>query len=85
VGTGYEGRNPAYLLGGIERDGPDGKVIHWGKPLAVLYDENPKVGISYPDFIWDHGLYIAETQKRIARVHRIPDGILQSLWAESKQ
>ena len=85
AGTGYEGRNPAYLLGGIERDGPDGKVIHWGKPLAVLYDENPEVGISYPDFIWDHGLYISETQKRIARVHRIPDGILQSLWAESKQ
>lgn len=85
AGTGYDGRNPAYLLGGVERDGPDGKVIHWGKPLAVLYDKNPKMRISYPDFIWDRGLYITETQKRIARVHRIPDEILQSLWAESKK
>lgn len=81
-GTGYQGRNPAYLLGGIENDGPDGKVIHWSKPLAVLYAKDPKVRISYPDFIWDEGLYITETQKTIARVHRIPNELLRSLWME---
>lgn len=79
-GKSYMGRNPVFLLGGIEVDSPNGKVIQWGKPVAVLYDKNPKVRISYPDFIWDGGLYITETQKSVARVHRIPDGLLQSLW-----
>ena len=77
---GWDGRNPAYLLGGTEVDGPGGKHIRWGKPLAVLYDSNPKTRISYPDFIWENGLYITETQKTTARVHRIPDGLLRYLW-----
>ena len=82
-GRSYEGRNPAYLLGGVEKDSPDGKVIHWGKPVAVLYSKDPKVRISYPDFIWDNGrLYITETQKSIARVHEIPDALLKSLWGQ---
>jgi hypothetical protein len=83
-GRTYKGRNPAYLLGGIEKDGPDGKVIHWGEPVAVLYDKNPDIRISYPDFIWDDGLYITETQKSIARVHWIPDELLRSLWNGTK-
>jgi hypothetical protein len=77
---GWDGRNPAYLLGGIEVDGPKGRHIEWGEPVAVLYDKNRKVRISYPDFIWDDGLHITETQKSIARVHRIPDELLQTLW-----
>lgn len=81
----YNERNPAYLLGGIEQDSPDGKVIHWGKPVAILYDENEKVRISYPDFIWDDALYVTETQKEIARVHLIPDDLLCSLWSDSIQ
>lgn len=82
-GKGYQRRNPAYLLGGVEVDGPDGKLIQWGKPVAVLYDKNPKVRISYPDFIWDEGaFYITETQKLIARVHRIPGGLLARLWED---
>ena len=80
TGRGYEGRNPAYLLGGVERDGPQGKVIHWGKPVAVLYAKDPKVRMSYPDFIWDDGLYVTETQKTIARVHHVPDALLRLLW-----
>jgi len=83
-GRSYAGRNPAYLLGGIEVDGPDGKVIQWGEPVAVLYDKDPKVRISYPDFIWDDGLYITETQKSVALVHRIPDELLRSLWNDVK-
>ncbi|MBT3199682.1 MAG: exo-alpha-sialidase [Phycisphaerales bacterium] len=77
---GWNGRNPCYLLGGIEVNRPDGKHIQWGRPVAVLYDKNSKTRISYPDFIWDDGLYITETQKSIARVHKIPDKLLQSLW-----
>ena len=80
-GKDFLGRNPAYLLGGVEEDSPDGKVIRWGSPVAVLYDEDKSVRISYPDFIWDEGLYITETQKKIARVHRIPDRLLRSLWS----
>ncbi len=79
-GKGYEGRNPAFLLGGVEKDSPEGKAIHWGKPVAVLYSKDPKVRISYPDFIWDDGLYITETQKSVARVHAIPDELLRTLW-----
>jgi hypothetical protein len=81
-GTTYEGRNPAYLLGGVEQKGADGKIIHWGKPIAVLYAEDPKTRFSYPDFIWDDGLYITETQKSIARVHHIPNDLLTRLWEE---
>ncbi len=80
---GWNGRNPVYLLGGVEVDEPDGKHIKWGEPVAILYDKNTKTRISYPDFIWDDGLYITETQKSIARVHRIPDELLRSLWKKS--
>lgn len=81
-GKSYQGRNPVYLLGGIEKDGPEGRVIHWGDPVAILYDEDPKLRMSYPDFIWDDGsLHITETQKHVARVHRIPDELLAKLWA----
>jgi hypothetical protein len=48
--------------------------------VAVLYDKNPNNRIGYPDFIWEDGLYITETQKTTARIHRIPDALLQSLW-----
>lgn len=84
AGRTYEGRNPAYLLGGIERDAPEGKVIHWGEPVAVLYSKDAKLRISYPDFIWDDGLYVTETQKTVARVHRIPDELLRALWKEQE-
>lgn len=80
AGRSYQGRNPAYLLGGVEKDSPEGKVIHWGQPVAVLYSKDPAVRISYPDFIWDDGLYITETQKSTARVHKIPDELLKKLW-----
>jgi hypothetical protein len=83
-GRGYEGRNPAYLLGGVEQDSPQGKVIHWGEPIAILYAKNPEVRISYPDFIWDDGLYITETQKTTARVHAVPDALLRNLWKKGK-
>ena len=76
----YSGRNPVYLLGGTEVDTPAGKAIQWGQPVAVLYAESPQTRISYPDFVWDGGLHITETQKSIARVHAVPDALLNALW-----
>ncbi len=82
-GRGYEdgSRNPAWLLGGVERDSPAGKVIHWGQPEVVLYADEWKTHIGYPDFIEEGSqLFITETQKSEARVHKIPDRLLRRLW-----
>ncbi len=80
-GRGYEGRNPAWLLGGVERDSPNGRVIHWGHPEVVLYAHDLKTRISYPDFIEDdERLFISETQKSIARIHEVPAWLLSRLW-----
>lgn len=80
-GKGYEGRNPVWLLGGVERDTPAGKVLVWGRPEVVLYAADRGVRISYPDFIEDGDrLFITETQKTRARVHEVPGWLLQRLW-----
>lgn len=83
-GQGYKGRNPAWLLGGVERDSAAGRVIHWGRPEVVLYADDIETRISYPDFVEDDGrLYITETQKHTARVHEVPDWLLRRLWEET--
>ncbi len=91
----YLGRNPAWLSGGIEKDG----FIHWSQPEIVLYDTDPKnclfdprtgipgpgSGMSYPDLIEQHGRYwITETQKTVARVHPIDPSLLESLWSQGQ-
>jgi len=73
----YIGRNPAWLCGGVEKDG----YIYWSQPEIVLYDDDPNVRMSYPDFIEDEGRYfITETQKTIARVHEIDKALLDGMW-----
>jgi hypothetical protein len=87
----YKGRNPAWLSGGIEKDG----FIHWSQPEIVLFDLDPKNclfdpatgkpgpggGMSYPDLIEQDGRYfITETQKTVARVHPIDPTLLEGLW-----
>lgn len=91
----YRGRNPAWLSGGIERDG----FIYWSQPEIVLYDTDPKNcifdaqtgmpgeggGMSYPDLIEQDGRYwITETQKTIARVHPIDTTLLEGLWSQGE-
>ena len=91
----YRGRNPAWLSGGIEKDG----FIHWSQPEIVLYDTDPKNclfdpktgtpgpggGMSYPDLIEQDGKYwITETQKTLARVHPIDPTLLEGLWNQGK-
>jgi len=76
----YFHRNPAWLSGGVEKDG----YIYWSQPEIVLYDDDPDTKISYPDFIEDNGKYfISETQKTIARVHEIDNELLEGLWNQA--
>ena len=78
---GFQDRNPAWIVGGIEKDGPAGKVIEWTQPEILLYDDDPLIRMSYPDLVEDNGnYYITETQKDIARVHQIEEGLLKGLW-----
>jgi hypothetical protein len=73
----YKGRNPAWILGGIEKNGH----IYWSQPEILLYDDDPEHGMSYPDFIEDSGrYYITETQKRTARSHEIDRTLLEEAW-----
>lgn len=78
----YDGRNPVWLTGGIEKDGN----ILWSQPEIVLYDNDPEVlGMSYPDYIEQDGrLWITETQKNIARVHEINTNLIRGMWNQGK-
>jgi hypothetical protein len=76
----YQSRNPAWVSGGIERDGR----IEWSEPEILLYDDDPKVRMSYPDLIEDGGrYYITETQKSIARTHEIDASLLEGMWRQA--
>ncbi len=80
-GKSYDDRNPAWLCGGIEADSPAGKIIQWSQPEIVLYDDDPRVRMSYPDLIEDEGdFFLTETQKTIARVHPLDRTLLEGLW-----
>lgn len=76
----YDGRNPGWISGGVEKNG----FIHWSQPEILLYDENPDTRISYPDFVEDRGRYfITETMKTHARVHPIDSSLLEGMWNQS--
>jgi len=49
----YAGRNPVWVCGGVERDGG----IAWSEPEILLYDDDPKVRMSYPDFPEPMGVF----------------------------
>ncbi len=81
-GKSYAGRNPAWLAGGVERDGR----IHWSQPEILLYDPDPRVTMSYPDLIEQHGRYwVTETNKTMARVHEIDKSLLEGLWSQGER
>jgi len=82
-GQSYADRNPAWLCGGIEIDSPAGKRVQWSQPEIVLYDDDPRVRMSYPDLIEEDGaFFLTETQKTIARVHSVDRTLLEGLWAQ---
>lgn len=74
----YNGRNPVWLSGGIEKDGR----ILWSQPEIILYDEDTQLlGMSYPDFIeQDEQLWLSETQKNKARIHKMDPDLIRGLW-----
>ncbi|HMV84962.1 MAG TPA: exo-alpha-sialidase [Blastocatellia bacterium] len=83
-GSYYQSRNPVWVSGGVERNGR----IEWSEPEILLYDDDTKVRMSYPDLIEDGGhYYITETQKSIARTHELDASLLEGMWrqAENKQ
>jgi hypothetical protein len=78
-GHDFKGRNPAWIAGGVARDGK----MHWSQPEIVLYDDDPEVRMSYPDLIEQDGKYwITETQKTVARVHPIDARLLEGMWRQ---
>jgi hypothetical protein len=76
-GRSYQDRNPVWISGGIEKNGR----IHWSEPEILLYDDDPKVRMSYPDLIQQDGrFWVTETQKTIARIHELDKTLLQGTW-----
>ncbi len=79
----YDDRNPVWLMAGREVDTPEGKRIEWSQPEILLYDDDPYIRMSYPDLVEHDGkFYVTETQKEIARVHEIPQPILEGLFGQ---
>lgn len=79
-GKNFHGRNPAWVAGGVLRDGK----LHWSEPEIVLYsdDRSYQTGrMSYPDLIEQDGKYwITETQKSVARIHEIDPALFEGMW-----
>jgi hypothetical protein len=73
----FENRNPVWVSGGIERNGK----IYWSQPEILLYADDPKLRMSYPDLIEDNGEYwISETEKELPRIHKIDKTLLNAIW-----
>jgi len=78
-GKDFRSRNPAWISGGIERDG---RII-WSQPEILLYEEEPEIRMSYPDLIEQDGKYwVTETNKEDARCHAVPDGFFDIIWSQ---
>lgn len=83
-GQGYDDRNPAWLCGATEYLAEDGVRLAFGQPVPALYDDDPMIRMSYPDFVVDDGeYYITETQKNVARVHHIDRELIEGLFHQS--
>lgn len=83
-GDHFAQRNPAWLSGGIERDGQ----IVWSQPEIAVYGEDYSYEsgrFSYPDLIEDREsgtFWVSESSKVQARIHPIPAEILDGLWGQ---
>lgn len=81
----YRDRNPVWICSGVEKDSPQGKVIHWSQPEILLYDDDPMVRMSYPDLVEEDGRYfVTETQKHIGRLHEVDRALLDPLFRQGE-
>ena len=56
-------------------------MIRWGEPELLLYHEDVRKGMSYPDLMEDDGRYFfSETEKTVARIHEVPASFLRKMW-----
>lgn len=81
-GMGFEDRNPAWISGGIEKDGR----IRWSQPEILLYSDDLSYAtgrLSYPDLIEQDGRYwVTTTQKTRASVHEVDARLLEGVWTQ---
>jgi len=81
-GDHFSDRNPAWLAGGVEIGGE----LRWSQPEVFLYslDQSYETGrFSYPDLVEATGrFWMTETNKFQARIHPIPDEMLNGLWGQ---
>lgn len=82
----YAHRNIVWCLGATEVDTPEGKSLSFTQPEVLFYNDCIIQGMSYPDLLeLDSGdLLITETEKKTARMHRIPAGFVSRLFAPSE-
>eukprot|EP00656_Telonema_subtile_P015964 TRINITY_DN18404_c0_g1_i1.p1 TRINITY_DN18404_c0_g1~~TRINITY_DN18404_c0_g1_i1.p1 ORF type:complete len:512 (-),score=73.18 TRINITY_DN18404_c0_g1_i1:102-1637(-) len=76
----FNGRNPYWLSAGFSS--ADRTQILWSEPEIVLYSVQESVRMGYPDFLLDPtgGVFITETDKVNARVHRVQPSMLEALF-----
>ena len=79
-GPDFENRNPAWISGGIEKNG---KII-WSQPEILIYAPGlSKERMSYPDLIEQDGRYwITETNKVQGLCHEIDANFFKNLWEQ---
>lgn len=84
-GKDYEDRNPVWVCCGVEKNTPEGLMIEWSEPEILLYGDDTFVRYSYPDLIEDNGdIFVTETDKYMARSHKIPPKFLKNLFNYDK-
>jgi hypothetical protein len=80
--TDFDHRNPAWVSGGIEKDGE----IAWSQPEILIYgpDRSYDTGrFSYPDLVEEDGKYwVSTTQKTTATIHEVPAWFFEMLWGQ---
>lgn len=84
----YKHRNPAWICAGHEVDAEDGsgKAIEWSEPEILLYDDDPAARLSYPDLIEEDGeFWVTETQKSVARIHKIDPALLKVIMGQHER
>lgn len=86
-GKNYADRNPVWCLAGREVEGPEGSILEFSQPEILLYTDDITRRMSYPDCLeLDNGdLLLTETEKREARLHRIPAAFLDKIGYQWSQ